>query len=363
MKIHYFQSAWEDIRHTPNWFGKLLLLALIAFIPVVGAVIILAYLYGWAREIAWGSHEPAPKRIFSNPDGKFWTRGWLVLVVLVAYMAIPFILNLIASSIDPYVTEWTIFGPQAYSDPLLGTLRGALTAVAALFGIFLLALAWVGSMRVAIYNRLSAGFQLGKVWAMLRHDAGGIVRIYLMYLLFSVVFACLMAIIGVVFVGVVASIGFSMLGGAPAYGASYGDLWVMRAILASGGVGILLGLAYLYLMSVCMVFAQTLAIRALGYWTMQFNVPLWGGQDDPLPFELQERPAPGREAAPEAPVIPAADPVVTDPAAAAAQADYVAVTVALDAEAAQPAPAPDDAPPAAPPAEGPASGSDAPRQS
>ena len=34
------------------------------------------------------------------------------------------------------------------------------------------------------------------------------------------------------------------------------------------------------------VFFTAMITRALGYWTQQFNVPAWRGQDDPMPFEL-----------------------------------------------------------------------------
>ena len=34
------------------------------------------------------------------------------------------------------------------------------------------------------------------------------------------------------------------------------------------------------------MFFTAMITRALGYWTQQFNVPAWRGQDDPMPFEL-----------------------------------------------------------------------------
>ena len=33
------------------------------------------------------------------------------------------------------------------------------------------------------------------------------------------------------------------------------------------------------------MFCGALIARALGYWTCQFDVPQWRGQDDPMPFE------------------------------------------------------------------------------
>ena len=75
MQIKYFQTAWNDVKNSPGWFGKMCLLALVNFIPIFGSIVSYGYLYGWAREIAWGVHQPMPASIFSNDDGKFWRRG------------------------------------------------------------------------------------------------------------------------------------------------------------------------------------------------------------------------------------------------------------------------------------------------
>lgn len=309
MKLRYFQSAWEDIKHTKGWFGKIVLLALIAFIPIVGFAIILSYLYGWAREIAWGVHEPAPRKIFSNPDGHFWERGWFILLVVVIYALIPSILYGISGSIDSATYEWTFFGPQIVSDPLLEGVKNVINIVAFILSILLSVMAWIGSMRVAIYNRLSAGFQIKKIWTMLRHDAGGIVRIYLMELLFAVIFGIILTIVFVVFIGIIFAVGYSVLdaSGYFAYmqtGSPQAYAMLFQVILASGAIGILLLLLAMFLTSICAVFTFTLLVRAMGYWTMQFNVPLWGGQDDPLPFQLQEPPEALRAQAPVAPGTP-----------------------------------------------------------
>ena len=69
MQIKYFQTAWNDVKNSPGWFGKMCLLALVNFIPIFGSIVSYGYLYGWAREIAWGVHQPMPASIFSNDDG------------------------------------------------------------------------------------------------------------------------------------------------------------------------------------------------------------------------------------------------------------------------------------------------------
>ena len=53
-----------------------------------------------------------------------------------------------------------------------------------------------------------------------------------------------------------------------------------------GGVAIVLSLLAGFASMAVAVFFTAMITRALGYWTQQFNVPAWRGQDDPMPFEL-----------------------------------------------------------------------------
>ena len=56
MQTGYFNAAWQDIKNSPGWFGKLVLLSLLSLIPIFGWLVVLGYLYGWARDIAWNVH-------------------------------------------------------------------------------------------------------------------------------------------------------------------------------------------------------------------------------------------------------------------------------------------------------------------
>ena len=47
MQTGYFNAAWQDIKNTPGWFGKLILLSLLSFVPIFGWLVVLGYLYGW----------------------------------------------------------------------------------------------------------------------------------------------------------------------------------------------------------------------------------------------------------------------------------------------------------------------------
>ena len=93
MQTGYFNAAWQDIKNSPCWFGKLVLLSLLSLIPIFGWLVVLGYLYGWARDIAWNVHGPLPKRIFGNEDGKLYSRGFFAMVIGFVCMLAPWILE------------------------------------------------------------------------------------------------------------------------------------------------------------------------------------------------------------------------------------------------------------------------------
>ena len=66
------------------------------------------------------------------------------------------------------------------------------------------------------------------------------------------------------------------------------------SIIASAGVvGFLSFAVMVFAANLASAFTSALVYRAVGYWTMQFDVPSWRGQDDPMPFELGQPMAQG----------------------------------------------------------------------
>ena len=286
MQVGYFKAAWNDLRNSPGWFGKMLLLALVACIPIFGFIVVWGYVYGWARDLAWGIHSPLPARIFDNSDGRLYSRGFFVLVIGLVFGLLPLAVELIWDLI--FGVSDTTFGHMyhwvglsfwsALGKGLLSLLSIAVTVGCTLF-------CWVGSMRMSIYGRLSAGFQLGKIWLMIRYDPKGLLRIVVMTLLMLVAVLILVVIFAVVGT-VVLSLAFFVLSAGSIF--SYvlpGFAWVLIGLVA--GFVLIAGFLAFYVCMVATTFIVTINARALGYWTRQFDVPSWRGQDDPMPFELQ----------------------------------------------------------------------------
>lgn len=287
MQIKYFSTVWDDVRKSPKWLAKIMLLGLVSLIPIFGQIVVAGYLYGWARDIAWNVHAPMPERIFGNEDGRLYSRGFFVLVITVVFSLLPCAIQLVGVIVGagPSLIGGYVGHGLRFLSAGLGVVIG-LVSIASIF--FVILFVWVGSMRMSIYGRLSAGFQLSKIWAMIRRDFSGLLRIVGMaFVLVAIVTAVTFAL--TVAVSIVSVIfGVAALGG----GLSF-DVYSPGGIILGAVFGLLLLILSLlvgYVGEVVTVFILAMTTRALGYWTRQFDVPAWRGQDDPMPFETTQIP-------------------------------------------------------------------------
>ena len=279
----YFYDSWHDITSSPGWFVIMLKLALVSLIPVFGAIVVYGYLYTWARERAWGINQPMPRRIFENKDGKLYSRGGLIFIISLIVAAITsFILNVDMLASVTRISQMLAYSPQSLSDPnvLFNMLPLYLVPHSSLFGmvvsVILTIVGWIMSMRVAIYDSFNAGFRLDKVWKMLTHNILGILKVWLMSIIVTVV----VTIVGLVIAGLIVIIPMAAcfaMSGATVNAAVAAILLIIPLLLLA-----------VYVAMVLSSIETALVIRALGYWTETFNVPEWGSYADPLPFEKDE---------------------------------------------------------------------------
>ena len=289
-QIKYLSSSWNDITHSRGWFGKICLLGLITMIPIFGIMVLRGYMYGWARDIAWRVHEPMPARIFGNEDGGLYKRGFYMLVLnLVLALAVYLVLWLVAlipgmSTVQMYGTSTSFSVQYTVNSPLYFLIYFALIIVETF-------IMWIGSMRISIYGRLTPGFQLNKIWVMYKRLPGGMWRIFGMELLIGLIIGFVLSI---VFTFALSAVIFGMLDTAiPSITSiDYSDMnslyaLIYNLVMAWGPAFLLIMLVFVYVTVVATVFLELLVARALGYWTMQLDVPFWRGQSAPLPFEGQ----------------------------------------------------------------------------
>lgn len=315
MNGRYFSTAWNDIKNSEGWIGKIFLLGLINFIPIFGQMTVYGYAFEWGHKAAWGMHTPLPKKIYGRKNSKMLRWGWFALVILFVCTVIPAIVAGIGNAISDSSTAAqtaAMYSHHYHASMATGNiLRGALGGVIAFVG-FVLSIAavfffWAGTMRMMMYDRLGTGLQFGKVWSMIKHDFGGLLRIFGMsivcFVVYFLVFAIVVSIvgagvIGTLFVGAAAGSGMYSMDSDAALG------FILMALVSALPLVIVL----YYLSSVAEAFIQLLVSRALGYWTRQFDVANWGKKDDPLPFErAQERDSSAAGAEPQQPAASAPD--------------------------------------------------------
>lgn len=290
MQTGYFNAAWNDIKSSPGWFGKLIVLSLVALVPVFGWIVVCGYVFGWARDIAWNVQGPLPAHVFGNEDGKLYSRGFFALVIGFVCMLAPWILEMVWGVVTGVGVGWSGHGRGGLF-AFFGLTSFMFSLVVLAAWLFATTFAAVGAMRMSIYGRLGAGLQFGKIWAMIRHDSGGLVRILGMVLLLAMGTGIL---VGAVVTAI--TVAGALVGVAAGIPVAHTNSPAVLAAALPGLVAlvVVLALACGVLTMMVSVFVLTMAARALGYWTRQFDVPSWRGQDDPMPFELYRAPgAPG----------------------------------------------------------------------
>lgn len=128
-------AAWEDVRQSKNWFGKIALMALIEFVPILNWVN-MGYARRWSRELIFGKIENMPQKIFG--ERCFVTGAMNFLVVLLLMI----LLSIVTVALE------------------LIPIAGAVCAV--ILSIFAAMVIEICCTRMAIFDQLSEGFALGK---------------------------------------------------------------------------------------------------------------------------------------------------------------------------------------------------------
>ena len=283
MQQGYLARSWAAVKSTPHWMGKMMVLALVSLIPIFGAIVVGGYLWGWARDAAWGVENPMPDHVFGNEDGHLYSRGFFALVISVIASLIPGAFSSLALGVFG-VSSIAAGDAVSLLPGLLGFgVFGGLAVFVAVFvlSIVIVPVSWVATMRMSVYTTFSSAFSLPRIWAMVKRDPVGLVKIFAMDIVLSVgVSLVLGALFSILFV-----LGMMLMG---AMAVSVGDASsaATAVILMGAGLVILLFLiATAFVSALGVVAVQAMVARAMGYWTAQFDVPSWRGQGDAMPFE------------------------------------------------------------------------------
>lgn len=290
---HYLSRSWRMLTRDKGWYKPVLLLAVSLLVPVAGPLAVLGYQLEWARLTAWNV-DSAPKQTNVDVGGCIKTGWFAFLVELVWGLALGLVVMLVS---------W-LFSFNSSAQSFMGFV---VSVVGAIIGVVIMA----AQVRATVYQKIAPGFQLNRIWEMVRHDFGGVMRIFGIRILGSLV-ACGAAVVAglVLFVSYLPAVinatslasnyssGLSSYGTGLAtpygygYGYGTGSSAAVRQIVAallqpfSNPLFVILLVLVVYLLVVIGVTFALLTYNAVGLWMRQFDVVSWGKSADPMPAPL-----------------------------------------------------------------------------
>lgn len=261
----YFGRSWALLTRDKGWIKPILVLACASFVPIVGALGVSGYALEWARLTAWGV-DAAPKQRNVNV-GECIKSGWRGFVVSIGYYAAGTIITL-------------LFAALLRQGFVLSLLSFLVSTACLVFGL-------IGQIRASIYQSIGAGYQVNRIWEMIKADAMGLLKVGLVMLVMELVIGIVVSILALVaLVPMIARLAVSFSG------MSYNDLrYVDDATARFLLTEIFAALGFIAPMLVVIIFVATIFGVAMtligntcvGLWMRQFNVPAWGASGDPLP--------------------------------------------------------------------------------
>jgi hypothetical protein len=177
-----FARPFIAMRKDPRWLRKIALGALINLIPYFGMVAVVGWSVEYLRRVAWGEDERLPEW---SGIGKHALRGLWAFVAVLPYSLVagvistPIILAVVfgstaslvagvaASGGEPFggLTPWWFVGIVAATVVPTFVLSYAITPIS--FGAM---------TRVALYDRLEAGFEFAEIWARMKTSRSTLLR-------------------------------------------------------------------------------------------------------------------------------------------------------------------------------------------
>lgn len=286
-RIPSFSGAWHSLTSTPQWTRAVCLLAVCAWIPVLGPILLFGYGLEWARRIAWGSNQgPKVRSINWNQMCTTGLRAYGVSLTLELALA------LIADVIFHVPFGWSVRSIIFGTNPLLYIVSDSkymllttiiITMIHLLVSTFVLA----AMLRATLYDSFAAGWRLDRICQMIGRDVGAFVRIWLILLVASLTITLVAVICSTILLAAIFGGFAALLHGIQAVPLNYLGSFLVNHI-AELGVGtvlvllvVLIGAAYVY--SLLATICELAAMHAMGVWFSRFEVNRWGVSSDPLP--------------------------------------------------------------------------------
>ncbi|MEC4176963.1 hypothetical protein VJ918_10430 [Adlercreutzia sp. R21] len=247
-------AAWEDIKTTPGYVGKLLVLGLIMCVPILNFVVA-GYLLHWSREVPFGGKTPMPAKYVTGKNFEF---GFYAFVIALAVGIVTGVIGMVLGFI-----------------PLLGGLAYLAVMVAGTVAINVM------QMRMIMGYTIGDGFNVKDVWNMAKRNWG---QLLLVTLVPNIVAGLIVGVVTMVITlfAVLVAVG----GAAPSMvvaSASDPSFAEVMAIVGAIAVPTLIAVLIVYVLA-CFVeaAAQAVTVRGLGHWVARY-APEWTALSVPVP--------------------------------------------------------------------------------
>ena len=202
MQMEYGQAI-SFPRQDRSWIVKLLIGSVLSLVPVLGQVVVA----GYGQEIAHRVYSDNPRPL---PDWSNWgallARGVRWLIVVFVYMLPLALFGALLAGVNWGIDQIMLSSGAAEQTRNVGLVLSLCgNALVIGYGILGSLLLIAATGRMAVQDRLGAAFQLGAIWADVRHQAG----MYLSVLIVSAVAYVLLPAIGAIGCGVGALVGLT----------------------------------------------------------------------------------------------------------------------------------------------------------
>jgi Protein of unknown function (DUF4013) len=208
-----FGKSFVFMFQDPNWFrklliGTLLVLAAILFSWLLVGLVPLIIVLGWAqvtlRNVLDGQEHPMPEW---EDWGDFLVRGLKLGVAMLIWLLPIFILIL------PMILGSALLQNQNNAGAAGGVLIACASCLMLLWGIFVALISPAIYVRLAAFDRFSAAFEVGELWAFTRDNIGNVILAILLLLLVSWIAVPIIGLLGVIVcvVGLLVSLPFASL--------------------------------------------------------------------------------------------------------------------------------------------------------
>lgn len=240
-------AGWADIKASPDYVKRLLVLGLIMCVPILNFVVA-GYFLLWAREVPFGGRTPLPQKMVT---GQTFEYGFYAFVLS--------IIGGVVGAVVSGIVGWI---------PLLGGIVGLAVTLAVSVVVMTM------QMRMIMALNLGASFDMKNLWDMAKRKGGELVLITLVP---SIVVGLIIGVLAMVILlpCVLLGVGGAMPTVASLNATTDPSFAQMMALLGAMAGPLIFGTLIVYVVA-CIgeVVASALSYRALGHWVARY-APEW----------------------------------------------------------------------------------------